>query len=75
MSLMLLERDAAIQTLLASLRDASAGRGRVVVVEGEAGIGKTALLQFFAALVGDKHRAHWGWNDPFTTQRPLGAPA
>jgi DNA-binding NarL/FixJ family response regulator len=70
---MLLERETAIETLLALLNDASGGRGKVVIVEGEAGTGKTALLQSFGALIGDKHRVHWGWNDPFTTQRPLGA--
>jgi DNA-binding NarL/FixJ family response regulator len=70
---MLLERDTAIQTLLAVLRDASAGRGRMVIVEGEAGIGKTALLQSFTTMIGDNYRVQWGWNDPFTTQRPLGA--
>ncbi|KQS71398.1 LuxR family transcriptional regulator [Rhizobium sp. Leaf371] len=70
---MLLEREDATQTLLTTLRDASAGRGRVVVIEGEPGIGKTALLQSFDALVGDTHSVHWGWNDPLATPRPLGA--
>lgn len=37
-------RDAEVETLLSLGRAAAAGRGRVVLVEGEAGIGKTALL-------------------------------
>lgn len=70
---MLLEREAATEALRATLGEASAGRGRVVVVEGEPGIGKTALLQSFCNMIEDKPRVHWGWNDPLTTPRPLGA--
>lgn len=70
---MLLEREAATETLLATLREASTGRGRMVVIEGEPGIGKTALLQSFCDMMDAKFRVHWGWNDPFTTPRPLGA--
>ncbi|AYD03541.1 AAA family ATPase [Neorhizobium sp. NCHU2750] len=69
---MLLEREAITEALLSTLADASLGRGRVVVLEGEPGIGKTALLQHFCALVDDHQSVHWGWNDPFTTPRPLG---
>src|SRR3989442_4178675 len=41
----LLERDAELDELLAGARDAERGRGRLVVVEGPAGIGKTGLLR------------------------------
>src|SRR3954451_329571 len=41
----LLERDEEIGALQAALRDAQAGRGRLVVVEGPPGIGKTRLLR------------------------------
>ncbi|MEK7784499.1 MAG: AAA family ATPase [Chloroflexota bacterium] len=40
----LLEREAGLQELTTALRDATAGEGRVVLVSGEAGIGKTALI-------------------------------
>ena len=41
----LLERSAELRTLAGSLADVKQGRrGRMVVVRGEAGIGKTALL-------------------------------
>ncbi len=70
---MLLEREAATDALLAAFKDASRSRGRVVVVEGEPGIGKTALLQSFCAIIDGAPRIHWGWNDPLTTPRPLGA--
>lgn len=69
---MLLERESITEELLDTLADAALGRGRVVVLEGEPGIGKTALLQHFCSLVGDGQTVHWGWNDPFTSPRPLG---
>lgn len=40
----LLERDAELGAIEAALRDAAAGSGRLVVVEGPAGIGKSRLL-------------------------------
>jgi DNA-binding CsgD family transcriptional regulator/tetratricopeptide (TPR) repeat protein len=49
---------------------ASTGSGRVVLVGGEAGVGKTALLRRFC----DEHdvRVLWGNCDPLFTPRPLG---
>lgn len=41
----LLEREAELAALTAALADAKAGRGSAVLVEGEAGIGKTSLLR------------------------------
>ena len=43
----LLERDAALRELESALRDAVRGEGRVALVGGEAGIGKTALVGRF----------------------------
>lgn len=43
-TVMLLERDDEVEEMAAAPRDAGAGHGRVVLVEGEAGIGKTSLL-------------------------------
>jgi ABC-type transport system involved in cytochrome c biogenesis ATPase subunit len=45
----LIERDAAQAALRTHLDEALSGRGRFVVVRGEAGIGKTALLRSFLA--------------------------
>jgi predicted ATPase len=39
-----LERDHALRELDAALHDTSAGQGRMVRVGGEAGIGRTALI-------------------------------
>lgn len=41
----MLERDVELAALSAAAADAAAGRGRVVLVEGPAGIGKTTLLR------------------------------
>jgi DNA-binding CsgD family transcriptional regulator/tetratricopeptide (TPR) repeat protein len=42
----LLERETELATLAAALADTSGGHGRIVVIEGPAGIGKTALLDW-----------------------------
>lgn len=49
------------------------GPGRVVVVAGEAGIGKTALLRAFQAVHTSGPRFLWGACDPLFTPRPLGS--
>ncbi len=47
-------------------------RGRIVLVSGEAGAGKTALLRRFCAEQGRSARILWGSCDPLFTPRPLG---
>ncbi len=47
-------------------------RGRVLLVNGEAGIGKTSLLQKFCGESGPRVRILWGACDPLFTPRPLG---
>ncbi|WP_292081077.1 AAA family ATPase, partial [Mesorhizobium sp.] len=51
--MMLLERQPQLQQMDALLADAIGGRGRVVVVLGEAGAGKTALVEAFASRLDD----------------------
>ena len=51
---------------------AASGRGRVVLVFGEAGIGKTALLRQFRGQLPRRVTALWGSCDPLFTPRPLG---
>src|SRR5205814_9965352 len=67
----LLERAAALEDLERWLGNARSGHGRLVLVEGEAGVGKTALLHEFAA----RHRIPpllFSGCDPLGTPRPLG---
>jgi DNA-binding CsgD family transcriptional regulator/tetratricopeptide (TPR) repeat protein len=47
-------------------------RGQVVLVSGEAGIGKTALLRQFRASLPRRFSVLWGTCDPLFTPRPLG---
>jgi predicted ATPase len=68
----LLERDQALCQLDAALHDASAGHGRMVLVGGEAGIGKTVLIDRFAATHRASTRVLWGACDALFTPRPLG---
>src|SRR5919107_491847 len=48
----LLERDEPLEQLGVHLRHASAGQGRMVLVGGEAGVGKTTLVEAFARAAG-----------------------
>lgn len=66
------ERLQALGTLQAALDQAVAGRGQLVLVSGEAGVGKTALLRRFAREAGGTARILWGACDPLFTPRPLG---
>lgn len=72
MDMFLHERDEALGELNAALADALAGRGRVFFVGGEAGIGKTALVEAFARRQPAAIRRLWGACDPLFTPRPLG---
>jgi DNA-binding CsgD family transcriptional regulator/tetratricopeptide (TPR) repeat protein len=68
----LLERDALVDALREAARLAAAGEGRVVVVEGESGIGKTSVLRAIANQPSLGARVLWGACDALTTPRPLG---
>ena len=70
--MLLLERDELLAQLQAQWRGASEQAGRLVVVEGEAGIGKTALMRRFAQLLGSAVPVLWGSCDALSTPRPLG---
>ncbi len=67
----LLERRVFLDALGDYATDATSGHGRLVLVAGEAGIGKTALVDTFR----ESHRELawlWGACDPGFTPRPLG---
>jgi len=68
----LLERDELLAALDSALSNAAAGEGRLVLVAGEAGVGKTALAHVFGAQVDGAARVFWGACDALVTPRPLG---
>jgi tetratricopeptide (TPR) repeat protein len=69
----LYERSAQLGALSDSLNEVRRhARGRVLLVQGEAGIGKTALLQRFCSDLGPRVRILWAACDPLFTPRPLG---
>ncbi|HWT24356.1 MAG TPA: AAA family ATPase [Solirubrobacteraceae bacterium] len=67
----LVERESELTRVAAQWRRAR-GMGSMVLVGGESGIGKTALVRAFADAVADEAAALWGHCDPLTTPRPLG---
>jgi hypothetical protein len=68
----LLERDAELGLLQDGLRQAGRGRGSVVLVSGEAGIGKTSLVRAFAERARGRARVLVGVCDDLVTPRTLG---
>ena len=69
----LLERDGEFALLQECFEVVGAGsRGQLVLVSGEAGIGKTALLRRFCEAHGRSRRVLWGGCDPLFTPRVLG---
>jgi tetratricopeptide (TPR) repeat protein len=72
MTVRLLERDAELRRLQETLRHAAQGRGSVVLVSGEAGIGKTSLVRAFAEHARAQARVLVGVCDDLVTPRTLG---
>ena len=66
----LLERESFLGALAGYADEALQGHGRVVLIAGEAGVGKTAFLEAFRARLSD---ATWAWGacDGLSTPRPL----
>ena len=59
-----------LRDLLAGVRSSS--KGRLVLVRGEAGVGKTALLRRFCETLGKPVVVLWAGCEPLRTPRPLG---
>ena len=69
----LLERSGHLEALGGQLADVSLrSRGHLVLVRGEAGIGKTALLRRFCDELDRSVRVLWAACDPLFLPRPLG---
>jgi DNA-binding CsgD family transcriptional regulator/tetratricopeptide (TPR) repeat protein len=67
----LLERSSFLEALAGYAAEARDGSGRLVLISGESGIGKTALVEAFEAQL-DGARWLWGACDGLLTPRPLG---
>jgi len=69
----LLERQGELQMLGTAVERAAVGRGSAVLVLGEAGIGKTSLIQAFLAATASRARVLAGACEDLLTPRALGA--
>jgi len=68
----LLEREHFVNELEGLLGAVAAGNGRLALIGGEAGIGKTSLVERFTDAHKAKARVLWGACDALLTPRPLG---
>jgi predicted ATPase len=68
----LLEREDSLAILRNALADVELGSGRIALVAGEAGIGKTSLVRQFADEQADRVRVLWAACEALFTPRPLG---
>jgi predicted ATPase len=71
-SMELLERDRYFEQLSELFHTATSGHGRTVLVSGEAGIGKTTLVEQFVSQECRGARVLWGACEALFTPRPLG---
>jgi DNA-binding CsgD family transcriptional regulator len=67
----LLERDEFLLELNNRFRSAGAGEGQTVVICGDAGIGKTSLVEAFTSQFRIEAKIFWGACDDLFTPRPL----
>lgn len=68
----LLERASFLRELDIALKEAVVGQGCLALVSGEAGIGKTSLIEHFTRSHRNAVRVLWGTCDSLFTPRPLG---
>src|SRR4051812_14327361 len=64
-------REAELSRFAALLDDAVAGAGRAVLVDGEPGIGKSALVGAVRVAAGQRCRVLWGAGDELARELPL----
>lgn len=68
----ILERDLELERLATAVRDTTGGAGSVVLVLGEAGIGKSSFVRALPGLLPPGARLLLGQCDDLATGRPLG---
>ena len=72
MSTVLLERDQILHQMRAALVQTQSRVGQTLLVSGEAGIGKSTLVDYFIREQEPNCRVLWGACDALFTPRPLG---
>jgi DNA-binding CsgD family transcriptional regulator len=72
MSPVMLERDGVMAAVRGLLRDTLDGRGGALFVAGEAGLGKTTVLQYAVAAAGERFRTGIGRADVAEAALPFG---
>jgi predicted ATPase len=68
----ILERGRELAVLGVAAREAQAGQGSIVLIEGEAGIGKSSLVESVRSVLPAEGRLLKGWCDDLATPRVLG---
>jgi len=68
----LLERQTQLEELARHLREAGTSAGKIVFISGEAGAGKSVLVEQFAQQAARAARVLWGHSDALETSRVLG---
>lgn len=69
---MLIEREELLEQLCTLAESADSGKGGLVLVSGEAGIGKSSLLEAFRERIGERFDVAWGGCEALFTPQPLG---
>jgi predicted ATPase len=72
--MLMLDREVELEHLAKPFANVRAGAGKVVLVSGEAGIGKTTLVNNFIAAKNGSARVLTGRSDPLFTPSPLAPP-
>src|SRR5512140_3706052 len=68
----LIEREQQLQKLAETWNQVKAGKGCIALISGEAGIGKTSLIERFVAEQRRSARVLWGACDDMFSPQPLG---
>ena len=68
----LIEREQQLKKIIEAWNQVRAGKGCIVLVSGEAGIGKTSLIEYFVAGQRAAARVLWGACDDMFSPQPLG---
>lgn len=69
---MIKDREQALASIEKAVAQVAVSGGRAIYVQGEAGIGKTSLIQYALRALPDTHTSAAAMCDPLHTPRPLG---